>query len=380
VWTGKGYEVRYRSLDYVFESVSNTSFFIDKTSLNYDYVTNTIIRDKIDVLSINSKPNSLSALDSDYTWQIDGSIVEADGYVQPNKVKVSLYDYNNTGQITDPDSFDLIAGDRFVYFKKNADGLRYELTEADIVPYRTEDDFNAARLSGVLIPKDGDLFYFYDVTINAVKYWSTSNGKLIYTNEYVGKQGREDIKFQYQHNSGSSRRIDPSKSNIIDVYLLTSSYDNAIRSWLLGNIADEPLPPTSQSLEQNYKSALEPIKSISDEIIFQPVSYKIIFGNKADVNLRAVFKAVKSANRYTTDNDLKTRILTAVNEFFALENWDFGQSFYFSELSTYVMNKLTPDITNFVVVPIGQSEFGSYYEVTCLSNEIFISGASINDI
>jgi hypothetical protein len=44
------------------------------------------------------------------------------------------------------------------------------------------------------------------------------------------------------------------------------------------------------------------------------------------------------------------------------------------------MNKLTPDITNFVVVPIGQSEFGSYYEVTCLSNEIFVSGASINDI
>ena len=380
VWTGKGYEVRYRSLDYVFESVSNTSFFIDKTSLNYDYTTNTIIRDKIDVLAVNSKPNASSALDSDYTWQIDGPIVEADGYVQPNRVKVSLYDYNNTGQITDPDSFDLIAGDRFVYFKKTADGLRYESTEEDISPYRTEDDFNAARLSGVLVPKDGDLFYFYDVTINAVKYWSTSNGKLIYTNEYVGKQGREDIKFQYQHNSGSSRRIDPSKSNIIDVYLLTSSYDNAIRSWLLGNIADEPLPPTSQSLEQNYKSALDPIKSISDEIIFQPVSYKIIFGNKADVNLRAVFKAVKSANRYTTDNDLKTRILTAINEFFALENWDFGQSFYFSELSTYVMNKLTPDITNFVVVPIGQSEFGSYYEVTCLSNEIFVSGASINDI
>jgi hypothetical protein len=44
------------------------------------------------------------------------------------------------------------------------------------------------------------------------------------------------------------------------------------------------------------------------------------------------------------------------------------------------MNLLTPDITNFVIVPTGNSNFGSYYEVTCLSNEIFISGAEIADI
>ena len=79
-------------------------------------------------------------------------------------------------------------------------------------------------------------------------------------------------------------------------------------------------------------------------------------------------------------NFLKTRILTAINEFFALENWEFGQSFYFSELSTYVMNQLTPDITNFVVTPKSVGNFGSLYEVACQSNEIFINGASISDI
>ena len=144
--------------------------------------------------------------------------------------------------------------------------------------------------------------------------------------------------------------------------------------------ATEPLTPTSQSLENNYGQSLELIKAISDEIIFHPVKYKILFGSKADLNLQAKFKAVKNPNKITTDNDLKTRILSAINSFFALENWDFGQTFYFSELSTYVMNLLTPDITNFVIVPTGNSNFGSYYEVTCLSNEIFISGAEIADI
>jgi hypothetical protein len=45
------------------------------------------------------------------------------------------------------------------------------------------------------------------------------------------------------------------------------------------------------------------------------------------------------------------------------------------------MNMLTPDITNFVIVPITDSNsFGSLYEVTCLSNELFVNGAHISDI
>ena len=45
------------------------------------------------------------------------------------------------------------------------------------------------------------------------------------------------------------------------------------------------------------------------------------------------------------------------------------------------MNLLTPDITNFVIIPVtSNSTFGSLYEVTCLSNELFISGAKIDDI
>jgi len=44
-----------------------------------------------------------------------------------------------------------------------------------------------------------------------------------------------------------------------------------------------------------------------------------------------------------------------------------------------VMNLLTPDITNFVIVPT-VNNFGSLYEIACQSNEIFISGATATDI
>jgi hypothetical protein len=80
-----------------------------------------------------------------------------------------------------------------------------------------------------------------------------------------------------------------------------------------------------------------------------------------------------------SDNSIKSKILEAINQFFALENWDFGQTFYFSELSTYVMNLMTPDVTNLVLVPVS-SNFGNLYEIKCQTNEIFISGATSDNI
>ena len=98
------------------------------------------------------------------------------------------------------------------------------------------------------------------------------------------------------------------------------------------------------------------------------------------MKLQATFKAVRNSSIVTTDNDLKARILSAINAFFSIENWDFGQSFYFGELSAYVLNSLTPDITNFIIVPKTDSGFGSLFEINCPSDEVFISGVTIDNI
>jgi hypothetical protein len=388
VWTGKNYSIRYRITDYIFESKKETAFFIDPNAVNYDFTNDTVVKDVITVLSINIDNASTSTVSirKDYQWQIDNAVVEPDGYVEPKKVKVSFYDYNNTGQITDPDTFNNLVNplttstntgylDKFVYFYKLSDGLRYVLTSTNIVSYPAEDDVKITSST----PSDGDLYYFYDPSINVVKSYVKLNNSWTYEPNYFAFPGRSDLKFHYVHNSGEDRRIDPSKSNIVDVYLLTSAYDTAYRNWLSTGSGTAPLAPTSQSLENSFSSSLETIKTISDEIVFQSVKYKVLFGSKADSNLQATFKAVKNSSRPVSDNELKTRILYAINDFFALSNWDFGQSFHFSELVTYVMNLLTPDITNFVIVS-KSNNFGSLYEVACLTNEIFISGATVFDI
>jgi hypothetical protein len=241
------------------------------------------------------------------------------------------------------------------------------------IVFETENDARQ-YFSNILDPE----YLYYFTSPDAVKSVIDTN-EFTYEPDYVAYPGRTNLSFRYQHNSGEDRRIDPSKSNIIDVFMLTSEYDSSYRNWLLTGAGLEPKAPSSQSLENNYSNVLEPIKSVSDEIVYQPVKYKVLFGTAADINLRAKFKVVQSPTSTVSVNDIKSRVLDAINRFFALENWDFGQSFYFSELTTYVMNMLTPDITNFVIVPT-VNNFGSLYEVACQTNEIFISGAQATDI
>ena len=79
--------------------------------------------------------------------------------------------------------------------------------------------------------------------------------------------------------------------------------------------------------------------------------------------------------------DVQARILAAINTFFALENWNFGDTFYFTELSTYVMNQLSPDLIAFVIVPKQPGQhFGSLFEIQCSTNNIFLSCATTSNI
>jgi hypothetical protein len=163
--------------------------------------------------------------------------------------------------------------------------------------------------------------------------------------------------------------------------MLTKSYDNDFRLYLDGTTTVKPLAPSSDQLFLSYGQKLNNIKSISDEIIYHPVKYKILFGEKAPADLQATFKIVKNPEVVINDNEIKTRVIAAINEFFALENWEFGESFYFTELSTYVMQQLTPSLVTFVVVPSQvTSTFGSLFEIKSEADEIFISSATVTDV
>tara|TARA_R110000851_G_scaffold2637_1_gene10786 strand:- start:533 stop:1270 length:738 start_codon:yes stop_codon:yes gene_type:complete len=199
--------------------------------------------------------------------------------------------------------------------------------------------------------------------------------------DYKSYIGREELKFQYNHVTDENTRIDPSSTNIIDTYILTRQYDTIFRQYLNNIVIDRPLPPSSDQLFRSYGAEINKIKSISDEVIYQPVKYRVLFGNKSEPAMQAVFKIVKNSTRVVNDNDLKSRVISAINNFFALDNWDFGETFYWSELSAYVMKELSPDLSSIIIVPRDSlSSFGSLFEIKLESDEIFISSAVVDDV
>jgi hypothetical protein len=61
------------------------------------------------------------------------------------------------------------------------------------------------------------------------------------------------------------------------------------------------------------------------------VTFKPLFGTKADPELRALFKVVKNANTTASDQEVKSAVVASLNTYFDIDNWNFGQTFYASE-------------------------------------------------
>ena len=163
---------------------------------------------------------------------------------------------------------------------------------------------------------DGQLFYFYDLAEDVVKKYSSTTNTLSTTTDYIARRGRSSISFQYKHNAGQQTRIDPAVSNIVDVYMLEKTYDDLYRIWLQdGGV--EPITSTADQLRINYSGTLNPLKSLSDQIIYHPVKYKILFGTNAEEELQATFKVVKNLRTNVTNAVIRTRVIQAINELFA---------------------------------------------------------------
>jgi len=163
--------------------------------------------------------------------------------------------------------------------------------------------------------------------------------------------------------------------------LLTKNYDTNIRQYLNGSLKTLPLPQSNDELFRNYGSDIAKIKSITDEVIYHPVKYKILFGEKAKEDLQVIFKIVRNKDVVVNDNELKAEVINSIDRFFAIENWDFGETFYFQELAAYIINQLTPKLVSIVIVPRqGSQSFGSLFEIRSEPDEIFISGANVADV
>jgi len=383
---GNTYTVQYRKLEYIFESESQNKFHYDLEEKIYDYTTGKSVKDTVKIVKTNSIVSSGNSIGYPITWQVVDTVTESDGFQDNRKVKVGFYDDDDDGVVDNPELFDIYVeptlseSTKFVFFEKytSYDNIeRYRPYAAtNFIVSKNETDINL----NTSVYTDGQLFYFYDESEDVVKSYGSTTNTLSTTTDYTARRGRGSVSFQYKHNAGQETRIDPSVSNIIDVYLLERTYDNLYRIWLQDG-GSRPAVSTADQLRINYSGTLNPLKSLSDQIIYHPVKYKILFGSNANEQLQATFKVVKNAKTNISDAVIKTRVIAAINEFFALDNWDFGDTFYFTELAAYIHNQLAPDLLTAVIVPNQSGQgFGSLFQIDSAADEIFISGATVDDV
>jgi len=381
---GVSYTVYHRSTKFIFQSYNRNKFYFDESVKIFDPETGKTIKDKIRVLKTNTGTDLVNGLEFDYDWQVYKNITGVDGYNDTRKLQVGFFDTDDDGVVDNPDLFTLVVGPsvnsnyKYVYF---VDVDRSGFTEKDpvlsseFVSVPTE-----ATITDYTIYADGQKFYFSSE--NTFKQYSRTTNTLSAITGYSAYIGRDNLLYQYKHGAPRTRRIDPSPSNIVDMYVITKAYDNEIRTWLKKNQSyDRPSAPTINDLENSYRQSLIPFKSVSDEIIFNPGKYKLLFGPGADSNLQATFKIVKNPNTNASDNQLKSQVIQSINDYFSLDLWDFADTFYFTELAAFLHNQLAPDVLSIVIVPaIATSGFGSLFQIRSEDNEILISSATVDNV
>jgi hypothetical protein len=192
--------------------------------------------------------------------------------------------------------------------------------------------------------------------------------------------GRYDLNFAWFHRAARYNLVDPSATNIIDVFVITKGYYTALTRWLSGFSTVYPTPPTPLELRTSYAKFLEN-KMISDTVIMHPGKIKLLFGPNAIPELQATLKVIRPTQKTLTDNQFKVAVRDAVRKYFDIANWEFGETFYFSELSGFIHAALGTEIDSVVLVPkYSTNQFGDLYQVIPMEDEILYADINVSDI
>jgi len=390
----QSYTVISRGYQYLFESAKETRFYFDPDVKVYDSRTATTRKDIIKILRTNSLPDSADPLYYSKSFNVWNKVVGSDGYEDNRKIYITFPDDNVDLVPDNPDLFvDVVApmvnlNSKYVFFELVTDQYnfyRYDpvFNGTIVTAYETKTEVETA----LSLYQTGTIFYARlgnpgIPNENVPIFYKSLGTSLEIVNNYIARIGRRDLMFQYTHNAPNNRRIDPSPNNIIDFYLLTKSYSDEYFSYIqdTSNRLTEPVPPTNEELKIEFGS-IENFKTISDSIIYNSASFKPLFGSKAPTALQATFKVVKNSNINISDNDVKSQVIVAINDYFNINNWDFGETFYFSELNAYLHTVLVPNVSSIIIVPNSSSAtFGELFQINAEPNEIMVSAATVDNV
>lgn len=410
--SGGLWSISATGLRYVFESVHNVQWYNDGRR-TMDAQTGTEQQDIIRVLKINEDlNNSLGrSLGRNYDLALDHLYFNRDGSTNPLRVTVQLQDANLNGYPDDPDTFYRLVSSNGVATAENYLFWQHDDTYGDVpsttmVVFEQETDrhnntsplntvaFQIAANSSVYnntfwvqtdpegadsgwaLQRPGAYSYGIGRGYNvAAKWYPPFSAPLIPVIP-------DNISFQWKHYASTDHRIDPARTNINDLFVLTSDYDYQIRLWIANGCDPNAIPtaPTELDLRLAFQS-FEEFAMFSDQIVWRPVTYKFLFGVGADDTLKATFKVVKLPNSTLSDGEIQSQVVRMINNYFSVQFWDFGETFYFTELAAYLHQQLANIISSVVLVPTyANANFGDGFEIRCQSNQIFISTAQVSDV
>ena len=213
--------------------------------------------------------------------------------------------------------------------------------------------------------------YYYDATSKTLELKRNNI-------DYVVTNGIKDITFLWKHYPTTDYVIDPCPTNIIDMFVLTNTYYNVVQEWIQnGKKGAFPKAPSAYELKGVFQS-LEANKMISDAIVWHPITYKLVFGDNGDVDTHCIFKVIKNDSTMS-DNEVKKQVIQCVDNYF--KSMEVGETFYFTQLSSYVQTQLVDLIKTIVIVPTDTSnKFGDLFQIKCNENEIILSTATLDDV
>ncbi len=383
------YEFKVRGLDYVFESDQEVRFYYVPEYKNIDSATGKAVKDTIEILDINkdvtvlSNPSSTTKLDEKVNFSVTDSYVEQDGFVDTKKIKITNVDTDDDGMPDNPLAHEkLINNTNSIFFVSydDYDGYTYYKTTTGVTAV------SSLTNTGIEFLTTTNKFYnagILQTTTGADGTYQTTIGTTTYKS-YIGRAFNTANKFyfQYRHSAPRDQRIDPSVSNIMELIILQTEYYRNVVNWYSseGTLATFPISPTSQEIKNNLVD-LEKYKSISDQLVYTSASFKLLFGSTADEVNQSIFRVVKVMGSTYTDNQVKTEVIRAINSYFTITNWDFGDTFYFSELAAYIHRQLSTQISSVVIVPKdAEAKFGDLFQIKAASNELFFSTATVDDV
>lgn len=419
------WRITTRGLYYVFESEKDCKFFFINEFKSIDPQTGRAGSDTVTLLKAPNNFKSLRLygnnlvdasspswnnaveLGTDLVLKLEAPYIYADGFQEPSKVKVRFNDRDGDGNPDVPFTYKILKSldtkrNAIVHWKTfDTSGYPVErlITRLELNTFTNKFETSLLpgefgyyeRMNGQTRVVDiymGQPDHLYPIINSSdrigqdlvVNYEATTYPAG--DQEFIVREGINSLIYQWKHFAPSSHRIDPAISNIIDIFVLTQEYNDAMTSWRNAgaDLATMPKAPSELKLRTMFND-LEEYKMFSDEIIWRPVKFKLLFGQSANPAYQAKFKIVKLNGTPMSDGEIKSRVIEAIRNYFQVSNWEFGETFYFSELGAYIHRQLSTAISSVEIVPVlDDSYFGNLREIRSAPDELFFATAQVSDI